>query len=52
MDRIEQNRDELDLTNNVKVNINDKINETSKSSITKNRHRADNDSNKPPNNFW
>ena len=24
MDRIEQNRDELDLTNNVKVNIQDK----------------------------
>ena len=32
-DRIEQNHDGLELTNNVKVNINDQINESSKSSI-------------------
>ena len=36
-DCIEQNRDELELTNNVKVNINDQINERSTSSITTNR---------------
>ena len=36
-DRIEQKRDGLELTNNVKININDHINESSKSSITTNR---------------
>ena len=36
-DPIEQNRDELELTNNVKVNINDQINESSKSSTATNR---------------
>ena len=42
--RIEQNRDELELTNNVKdKNINDQINESSKISITTNRGRSDND---------
>ena len=46
-DRIEQNRDGLELTNNVKVNINDQINESSKSSITTNRDRSDNDNNTP-----
>ena len=46
-DRIEQNRDGLELTNNVKVNINDQINESSKSSITANRDRSDNDNNTP-----
>ena len=46
-DRIEQNRDKLELTNNVKVNINDQINESSKSSITTNRDRYDNDNNTP-----
>ena len=45
--RIEQNRDGLELTNNVKVNINDQINESSKSSITINRDRSDNDNNTP-----
>ena len=39
-DRIEQNRDGLELT---KVNINDQINESSKSSITTNRDPSDND---------
>ena len=33
--------------NNVKVNINDQINESSKSSITMNRDRSDNDNNTP-----
>ena len=42
-DCIEQNCGELELTNNVKDNINDKINENSKSSITTNRDRSDND---------
>ena len=42
-DRIEQKRDELELTNNVKVNIYDQINESSKSIITTNRDRSDND---------
>ena len=46
-DRIEQNRDGLELTNNVKVNINDQINESSKSSITTNRDRSDNENNTP-----
>ena len=46
-DRIEQNRDGLELTNNVKVNINDQINESSKSSIMTNRDRSDNDNNTP-----
>ena len=46
-ERIEQNRDGLELTNNVKVNINDQINESSKSSITANRDRSDNDNNTP-----
>ena len=47
-DRIEQNRDELELTKNVKVNINDQINEHSKSNITTKRDRSDNDKNTPP----
>ena len=42
-DRIEQKRDELELTKNVKVNICDQINESSKSIITTNRDRSDND---------
>ena len=46
-ERIEQNRDGLELTNNVKVNINDQINESSKSSITTNRDRSDNENNTP-----
>ena len=46
-ERIEQNRDGLELTNNVKVNINDQINESSKSSIMTNRDRSDNDNNTP-----
>ena len=50
-DRIEQNRDGLELTNNVKVNINDQINKSSKSSITTNRDRSDNDNNRPSD-FW
>ena len=33
--------------NNVKVNINDQINESSKSSITTNSDRSDNDNNTP-----
>ena len=44
-DCIEQNRDELELTNNMKININDQINENS--SITKNRDRSDKDNNTP-----
>ena len=56
-DRIEQNRDELELTKNVKVNINDQINERSKSNITTKRDRSDNDKNTPSdiynnNNLW
>ena len=46
-DRIEQNPDGLELTNNVKVNINDQTNESSKSSITKSHDRSDNDNNTP-----
>ena len=46
-DRIEQNRDKLELTNNVKVNINDQINESSKSIITTNRDHSDRDNNIP-----
>ena len=46
-DRIEPNRDELELTSNVKVNINDQINESSKSSITANRDPSDNDNDTP-----
>ena len=46
-DRIEPNRDELELTSNVKVNINDQINESSKSSITTNHDRSDKDNNTP-----
>ena len=46
-DRIEQNCDRLGLTNNVKVNINDQINECSKSSITTNRDLSDNGNNTP-----
>ena len=50
--RIEQNRDELELTNNVKdKNINDQINESSKISITTNRDRSDND-NKTPSDIY
>ena len=45
--RIGQNRDGLELTNNVKVNINDQMNESSKSSITANRDRSDNGNNTP-----
>ena len=44
---IEQNRGGLELTKNVKVNINDQINKSSKSSITTNRDRSDNDNNTP-----
>ena len=44
-DRVEQNRDGLELTKNVKVNINDQTNESSKSSITKSHDRSDNDNN-------
>ena len=46
-ERIEQNRDGLELTNNVKVNIDDQINESSKNSITTNRDRSDNGNNTP-----
>ena len=46
-DNIEQYRDGLELTNNVKVNTKNQINENSKSSITTNRDRSDNDSNTP-----
>ena len=47
-DHIEQNRDELELTNNVKdKNIKDQINESSKTSITTNRNLSDNDNNTP-----
>ena len=46
-DRVEQNRDGLELTKNVKVNINDQTNESSKSSITKSHDRSDNDNNTP-----
>ena len=47
-DRIEQNRDELELTNNVKhKNINDQINESKKSSITTNRDRSNGNNNTP-----
>ena len=46
-ERIEQNRDGLELTNNVKVNKNDQINESSKRSITTNRDRSDNENNTP-----
>ena len=46
-DRIEQDRDELESTNSVKVNIKDQINESSKSSITTNRDRSDNENNTP-----
>ena len=47
-DRIEQNRDELELTNNVKdKNTNDKINESSKSSVATNRDRSGNVNNTP-----
>ena len=45
--RIEQNSDGLELTSNVKVNINDQINESSKGSITTNRDRSHNDNNTP-----
>ena len=48
-DRIEQNYDELELRNNVKDNINDQINESSKSSILTNRDRSDYDNNTPSN---
>ena len=57
-DRIEHNRDELKLTNNLKdKNINDQINESSMSSLTTNRDRFDNDNNTPSDiyknsNFW
>ena len=44
---IKQNRDELELTKNVKVNTNDQINASSKSSITTNRNRSDYDNNTP-----
>ena len=44
-DRIEQNYGELELTNNAKDNINDQINENSKSSIRTNRDRSANDNN-------
>ena len=45
-DRIEQNRDELELTNSVKdKNINDQINESRKISITTNHDCSDNDNN-------
>ena len=50
-ERTEQNHDGLELTNNVKVNINDQINKSSKSSITTNRDRSDNDNNRPSD-FW
>ena len=46
-DLIEQNRDELELTSNVKDNINYQINESSKSSITTNRDLCDSDNNTP-----
>ena len=47
-DRIEQNRDELELTNHVKEkNINNQINKSTKSSITTNRDRSDDDDNTP-----
>ena len=46
-DCIEQNRDELELTNNMKSNINDQINENNNSSITKNRDCSDKDNNTP-----
>ena len=48
-DRVEQNRDELELRNNVKDNINDQINESSKSSILTNRDRSDYDNDTPSN---
>ena len=57
-DRVEQNRNELELTNNVKdKNIKDQINESSKSSITTNRDRSDNDNDATSDiynnsNFW
>ena len=50
-DPIEQSSDELELTNNVKVNKNDQINEDSKSSITINRDRSDIDNNTPSNTY-
>ena len=46
-DCIEQNRDDLELKNNMIDNIIDQINESIKSSITTNRDRSDNDNNSP-----
>ena len=45
--RIEQNSDGLELTSNVKININDQINESSKGSITTNRDHSHDDNNTP-----
>ena len=50
-DLIKQNRDGLELKNNVKVDINDQINESSKSSITTNRDLSDNDNNTPSDSY-
>ena len=48
LDRIEQNRVRLELTNDMKdKNINDQINENSKISITTNCDHSDNDNNAP-----